>query len=95
MLDKFKYVRYIDFKNHQKLPRSGSDLVKVYSEADTDNHATDELFVIFLSYRWIGGDVPDDSKNTQWKRMVSCAEAFLAQNPNVRLETLGIWLVSG
>ncbi|KAF2830273.1 hypothetical protein CC86DRAFT_342904 [Ophiobolus disseminans] len=92
MLDKFKYVRYIDFKNHQKLPRSDSGLVKVYSEADNDNHATDELFVIFFSYRWIGGDVPDDSKNTQWKRMISCAEAFLVQNPDVRLETLGIWL---
>jgi len=94
MLDKFKYVRYIDFKNHQKLPRSDSGLVKVYSEADPENHATDELFVIFFSYRWIGGDVPDDSKNTQWKRMISCVEAFLVQNPDVRLETLGIWLVS-
>lgn len=95
MLDKFKYVRYVDFKNHQKLPRSDSGLVQVYSEADTDNHATDELFVIFFSYRWIGGDAPDDSKNTQWKRMIRCAEAFLVQNPNVRLESLGIWLVSG
>lgn len=95
MLDRFKYVRYIDFKNHQKLPRSDSGLTKVYSEADTDDHTIDELFVIFFSYRWIGGGVPDDSNNTQWKRMISCIEAFLVQNPNVRPETVGIWLVSG
>src|SRR5437773_10966283 len=55
-------------------------------------------FVIFFSYRWINKDPwelsPDDTKNTQYQRMVRAAEEFLRLHPYVDRERLSIRVVS-
>ena len=95
MFSKFHYVRYTDFKEHGKLPISTAGLTRQLdnttmgpTSADQDN------FIIFLSYRWIGNNTPDDENNTQWRRMMSAADDFLAANPEIRAEDLSLWLVS-
>ncbi|KAG6332457.1 hypothetical protein ID866_6632 [Astraeus odoratus] len=107
LFDVLKFVRYIDFLNFGKIPRSndmlpgsGNLLVQPFRcncENDSQSRDTTE-FVIFFSYRWINKnpgtarDTPDDSHNTQYKRMAAAIEEFLRLHPSVDRERLGIWI---
>ncbi|KAI6169057.1 hypothetical protein EDD17DRAFT_1524747 [Pisolithus thermaeus] len=105
--DVLKFVRYTDFLNFGRIPRSsdrlpGSEgpLVQRFrSSTQDDNRLSDTAeFVIFFSYRWINAgsgttrDTPDDSDNKQYKRMLNAIEDFLRLHPSVDSETLGIWI---
>ncbi|USP73293.1 glycoside hydrolase family 47 protein [Curvularia clavata] len=93
MFSNFHYVKYIDFKAHGKLPISTAGLTKQLNDKVTEPNSTaQDNFIIFLSYRWIGDNVPDDENGTQWRRMISAADDFLSENPNVGAENLGLWL---
>lgn len=95
MFSTFHYVRYHDFLKHGRLPISTAGFTKQFTHRPGEVSSTDpEDFIIFLSYRWIGGDVPDDDKGTQWLRMTTAVESFLKDNPEVQSERLCLWLVS-
>jgi tetratricopeptide (TPR) repeat protein len=99
MFDGLKFVRYSDFLRFGKLPRSSDGLVQQFMSKSGGSHRGGAAeFVIFFSYRWInkepGASSPDDTKNTQYRRMVKAAEEFLRLHPSVDGERLGIWVVS-
>lgn len=96
MFGDFCYVMYDDFKAHKRLPVSSAGLTRGFS-ADIAEHmlGQENVFVIFISYRWIGGDVPDDDSNTQWRRVMNAVERFLEENEDVKHERLALWLVRG
>lgn len=100
----FRYIRYEQFKNNGKLPiyggsSSGRVVRDVRDVADVTNIKSNQRpgvkdpFVIFISYRWCGGRIPDDSSNTQWRRMVEAVEQYLEINPHLNVEDIAIWLV--
>jgi tetratricopeptide (TPR) repeat protein len=98
MFDGLKFVRYSDFLHFGKLPRSSDNLVQQFMPESSGNYQDGTAeFVIFFSYRWINKDPrtssPDDTKNTQYRRMVRAAEEFLRLHPSVDRERLRIWLV--
>jgi len=95
MFSSFHYVKYTDFMRHGKLPISASGLTKQFADGVGETAATDEDdFIIFFSYRWVGGIAPDDDNGTQWRRMMSAVQEFLEVNPHVQPDRLGLWLVS-
>lgn len=70
LFDRLKFVRYTDLLRFGKIPRSSDGLTNRFNiEPDSND---DELFIIFLSYRWIAADrgssrkndSPDDAANT-------------------------------
>ncbi|KAF2097745.1 hypothetical protein NA57DRAFT_40367 [Rhizodiscina lignyota] len=97
MFDQLKFVRYSNFLNFGRLPRSSDGLAQplmtgpqgCYGEASVD-------FVIFFSYRWInkegGISLPDDMMNTQYHRMVAATEEFLRLHGRTDRDKLGIWM---
>jgi tetratricopeptide (TPR) repeat protein len=95
ILSNFHYVKYTDFREHGKLPISTTGLTKRFDHRTMEPSSMDQDdFIIFLSYRWIGGNAPDDESGTQWRQMMSAADGFLSVNPDVRAENLSLWLVS-
>ena len=95
MFDHLKYVRYSDFVRSGKVPRYDENLVHESKVDGEQNHLSDAAdFIVFFSYRWIkresGSAMPDDSNNTQYRRMVQAAEEFLRLHPDVSPERLGI-----
>jgi hypothetical protein len=95
MFSNFHYVKYKDFRRHGKLPISTAGLTKQFNNKSMEPTSEDQdNFIIFLSYRWIGDNTPDDENGTQWRRMMSAADDFLLANPDVRADNLSLWLVS-
>lgn len=98
MFDGLKFVRYSDILRFGKLPRSSDGLAQHFMlESGGSHQGSTAEFVIFFSYRWInkdpGASSPDDTKNTQYRRMVKATEEFLRLHPSVNRESLGIWVV--
>nr|KAK5448452.1 hypothetical protein LTR18_001540 [Exophiala xenobiotica] len=111
ILDDFYFVPYNDFKALGKLPvlaelRPGSreKLAKKISESCESDPNGDDLFIIFFSYRWIGRysdppvDGPDDSKHSQYHRMVNAVETLLQrkrlERKRIDPDQVGIWLTA-
>ncbi|KAM0519361.1 hypothetical protein ACHAPE_003532 [Trichoderma viride] len=94
MFSRFHYMKFTDFVNHGKLPISTSGLDKQFSDAiEETQEPRKEDFVIFISYRWIGGDNgPDDELGTQWRRIIAAVEKFKKVNPHLDPDCLGLWL---
>jgi tetratricopeptide (TPR) repeat protein len=92
LFDELKFMRFSDFCAFGRLPRSSDGLVQAIKSGDD---VAD--FIIFFSYRWIGksdgASSPDDSENTQYRRMIQATEEFLRLHPAVNRENLGIWMV--
>lgn len=84
----FCYVKYSDFRDHGKLPSSS-----LAQRAVKETETTSEDFIIFFSYRWKGLHRPDDDENSQWRRMSRAVQDFLKIHPEIREETVGIWVV--
>lgn len=98
MFDGLKFVPYSDFLRFGKLPRSSDGLAqRFHSESGESHQSAAADFVIFFSYRWIGKDsgasAPDDSGNTQYRRMIKATEEFLRLHPSVDRGRLNIWVV--
>lgn len=94
MFSSFRYVQYSDFLKHGKLPVSTSELAEDWPHASTSGTSSEEdHFIIFISYRWIGKDVPDDQSNAQWRRMTTAVQEFM-DHTGIKPERLGMWLVS-
>ncbi|PON27654.1 hypothetical protein TGAM01_v203421 [Trichoderma gamsii] len=94
MFSRFHYMKFTDFVNHGELPISTSGLDKQFSDAmeETQKPKEDD-FVIFISYRWIGGgNGPDDESGTQWHRIINAVEKFKKVNPHLDSDSLGLWL---
>ncbi|KAK1246400.1 hypothetical protein MKX08_000202 [Trichoderma sp. CBMAI-0020] len=94
MFSRFHYMKFADFANHGKLPISTSGLDKQFSDAKGEAQGPKEDdFVIFISYRWIGGkNGPDDDSGTQWRRIIDAVEKFKKVNPHLDPDCLGLWL---
>ena len=98
MFDRLKFVRYSNLLRFGKLPRSSDGLAQQFmSESGGDYQHGAAEFVIFFSYRWISEDPweisADDTKNTQYHRVISAVEEFLRLHPSVDQERLSIWMV--
>lgn len=98
IFDGLKFVRYSDFLRFGKLPRSSDGLTQQLISRSSGSHQGEAAeFVIFFSYRWINKNPkilsPDDTQNTQYRRMVKAAEEFLKLHPSVDRERLSIWVV--
>jgi tetratricopeptide (TPR) repeat protein len=97
--DSLKYVRYADFLQCGRLPRSDDGYTQKSSDRE-DSHQ--EPFIIFCSYRWIAkgprveGSAfsPDDAELTQYHRMLRAIEQFLRRHSDVNRDQLCIWIVS-
>ncbi len=97
--DGLKYVRYADFLQCGRLPRSSDGLTQ---ESCKGNQSLENPFIIFFSYRWITKNhnaqapdfSPDDDDRTQYRRMLKAIEQFLDLHREVDREQLCIWLVS-
>ncbi|KAF2029853.1 hypothetical protein EK21DRAFT_66979 [Setomelanomma holmii] len=95
--DRFKYVRYTDFRGCARLPRSNDGYTRDHIETDTGDKAP---FVLFFSYRWIAkdfgaqavGDSPDSIQHTQYHRMLRAIKLFLKIHPGISEEQLCIWI---
>ena len=99
MFDRLKFVPYSAFRRFGRLPRSSDGLVECFMSDSSVGHRNDATqFVIFFSYRWINKDQgvssPDDTENTQYRRMIRAAEEFLRLHPSVDRERLNVWVVS-
>jgi hypothetical protein len=96
--DHLKYIRYADFKQFGRLPRSSDGLVRSYKPEGAGLNEDDLGMLIFFSYRWINQDrslnTPDDANHTQYRRMLNAVDLFLEQNPSVDKAKLCIWMVS-
>lgn len=94
-LDWFWFLEYEDFKRANRLPHADFD--KLAKRFEFAKHGARDLFIIFFSYRWIGGMSgrldPDDADHSQYKRMLNALEAYLEDNSLDR-KNVGIWLVS-
>jgi tetratricopeptide (TPR) repeat protein len=92
MFDQLKFMRYSDFQQCGKLPRSSDNSARHLTSGNE--------YIIFLSYRWIANTdgavsvTPDDIHNTQYNRMIRALEAFLILHPTVERENVCIWIVS-
>lgn len=82
-----------------RLPRSDDGLDQFFQpnlRRHQEGYAPD--FVIFISYTRINRDpnarTPDDTNNTQYRRMLRAIEQFLALHPFVDRDCLSIWVVS-
>jgi tetratricopeptide (TPR) repeat protein len=79
------------FHMHDRLTRTVTQI----KEAETG-----DAFVIFFSYRWIGKDFehksssPDDTHNSQYKRMLQAVNSLLDVHDSVDRENVYIWLAS-
>lgn len=95
MFSRYHYMKYTDFVDHGKLPISTSGLNKQFSDGMGEAlEPKKDDFVIFISYRWIGGgNGPDDKSGTQWRRIINAVEKFKKVNPNLDPDHLGLWLV--
>ncbi|KAK4892638.1 hypothetical protein LTR27_008914 [Elasticomyces elasticus] len=91
--DKLKYVRYSDLVRFGRFPRHTDGLTQEYDHKTA--YPTVE-HIIFISYRWVNTDPwtqsPDDAENTQYKRVVKAAAAFLDLHPSMDADTLGVWI---
>lgn len=89
----YQFVKYTDFKRHNQFPRSDSGLTTQYS---TNKELIDDpdYFIVFISYRWIAGQSPDNNERIQWNKIISAVEAFLDISPDIHSDQLGLWLVS-
>ncbi|KAK3661290.1 hypothetical protein LTR56_000413 [Elasticomyces elasticus] len=91
--DKLKYVRYADLVRFGRFPRHTDGLTQEY-----DHKAAYPMVehIIFISYRWVNTDpwtqTPDNAENTQYKRVVKAAAAFLDLHPSMDAGTLGVWI---
>ena len=97
MFDHLKAIRYSDFVNFGRLPRSSDGLVRSLAESGTEDGQPE--FVIFFSYRWINRDPnrnsPDDAENTQYNRMIEAVESYLEFGcPVEDRDKIYIWMVS-
>lgn len=94
--DGLRFMRYLDFAENGRLPRSTDDLLIDYDNRDPEG---DEQYVIFCSYRWIGRESdppiegPDGFHNTQYLRMLNAIEGFLTKHKRLRRENVNLWLV--
>lgn len=97
--DQLKYIHLSDFLKSGRLPRSNHGYTQEYT---SDARASEDPFILFISYRWIAndpesksdGDSPDDIYHTQYKRILRAIELFLELHPDVREKKLCIWFVS-
>lgn len=103
MFDRLAILRYQDFKNKMiRLPRPHSvdDMQEVvhmrqgYSPVPQDAQDDQSVFIIFLSYRWLGKGSPDDKQNTQYHRMIDALEMYLNMHPWLNHDQVSVWLVS-
>ncbi|CAK1360686.1 hypothetical protein CB0940_06686 [Cercospora beticola] len=89
--DPLKFVRYQDFRDFQKFPRSSDGITQIFNET-----AKEIRHVVFISYRWVNRDpwakFPDDSENSQYRRTLAAVDDFLAASPSIEPKSLGIWI---
>ncbi|KAI0204006.1 hypothetical protein F4808DRAFT_366306 [Astrocystis sublimbata] len=98
MFDQLRYVRYTDFLQSGKLPRSTDGITQPMNLKET--YSSKPLSMVFISYRWllkdsrstIVHDSPDDHEGTQYKRMIRALDLYLGLHPEISLQDLGIWL---
>jgi tetratricopeptide (TPR) repeat protein len=102
LLDDLKYIPYSKFISCGRIPRSNEAPLERLQANEESN-----MFLIFFSYRWIGGihhqrsnheparpyTVPDSSDNRQYKRMIGAIERFLQLHPSLDRDSIGIWVV--
>ena len=91
--DRLKYVSYSTFKAHGRLPWYNEP--GVVQEYQSDRAPSVSVAVTFVSYRWIGkpgSGNPDDSRNTQYRRMCDALEK-LRKKEEIPEDRLGVWLV--
>ncbi|KAM7183989.1 hypothetical protein V8F33_013260 [Rhypophila sp. PSN 637] len=104
MFDQLRAIRYSDFAQFGRLPRSSDGLAMPLMDfakldlGDGQGHIGSDEFIIFFSYRWInhdpGANAPDDANQTQYKRMIAAVESYLAhkETPDIPPEKLYIWM---
>lgn len=102
--DNSRYLAYEEFLNLRKLPVPGvhdqdnkvDKLVYDYLHEDSGlGSSAKQPFVIFLSYRWLRKDSPDDEKGTQYGRMKDALTLFLASHqPRLESSQVKVWIVS-
>jgi len=101
LLDDLKYIPYSKFLSCGRIPRSNEAPLERLRENE-DSHK----FLIFFSYRWIGGfnhkssseparpyTIPDNSENRQYRRMINAVERFLQLHPSLDRDSIGVWVV--
>jgi tetratricopeptide (TPR) repeat protein len=95
VFDTFDYVNYSVFRDHKRIPRSFERLSNRYRKIPEDAAQDDgDNFIVFLSYRWLGLERPDDVYNTQWRRMTSAIDELLEiEGKNINRDRVGLWLV--
>jgi hypothetical protein len=104
MFDGFKCLKFSDFRQFQRIPRSNDPLIFSHlldaQQASRNQSIENPFIVIFISYRWINKTLglrgPDDANNTQYKRIVHTVEDWLETSPQAKMKRfeLGIWIVS-
>lgn len=99
--DQLRYVLYSDFCRSGRLPRHSDGTLQAYSaDCDRDGRINNADHIVFFSYRWVhkdpitGKTAPDDKLHTQYHRMLSALEQYLALHLNIDRDKLGIWIVS-
>lgn len=100
-LDWLRVVSYDYFVERQELPRWGmTDDWSTREFAQLQKTNSEEPFLIFFSYRWIGRNEdpkrkdPDSPEKYQYRRMLDALYQVLEIHPKVKQENVYIWLVS-
>ncbi|KAM0489690.1 hypothetical protein ACHAP8_012317 [Fusarium lateritium] len=90
--DNFKFMRYQDFVRFGCLQTYSEDSARLL--VNSNDKDTESAFVIFFSYRWIesSSQLPDNTANTQYRRMVKAIEQLLEQHQEVDRANVGIWV---
>jgi tetratricopeptide (TPR) repeat protein len=98
--DVLRLIKLNDFKERGCLPLWHMDDSTSRKFEEIKSERSEEPFLIFFSYRWMGKDSdpasrnPDTPEHLQYERMLDALEQLLENYPNVKEEDVYIWLVS-
>lgn len=97
--DVLRLISIRDFEEANEIPQWGMDDTRTKTFVQVKSESTDEPFVVFFSYRWMGKEHdpssrnPDSPQRFQYKRMLDALKKLLNKNPNIKKENVYIWLV--